>query len=238
MTVVPRLVIVALGEETLRESVCRAIGVEGHRAIPVSAGSSPIETSARGEAPALAIVEVGTADLDATEWCRRFRDRSPSAALVLVVSGEEALDAAMSGALRADDWLAKPFSLKELLLRVRLLVRRAGLAPGVTSAWEDRPLMLGPLTVDPLRLSAHWNGQDAGLTVTEFLLLDALVRKAGVVRTREQLVQETFPDHGAGSDRMIEAHVRRIQQRFVGLDARFDALEGVHGAGYRYRTGR
>ena len=235
VTGVPRLVIVALADETLRESVTRAIRGEGHRAVALVEGSAP---GGARDLPALAIVELGIAQTEGIELARRLRERWPSMALILVTRDEQALDAALDLDLRADEYLAKPFSVRELLSRVKALVRRVGLIPGAAHAWEDRPLTLGPLTVDPLRLTAQWNGRDVEVTVTEFFLMHALVRRAGVVRTREQLMQETFPDHAAGSDRIIDAHMQRIERRFLRLDSRFDALEGVHGAGYRYRTGR
>ena len=235
MSGVPRLVMVALADETLRESVSRAIRCDGHRATALlNAGA----IGAASELPSLAIVELGEQQRDGVELGRRLRERWPSVALVLVTGDEHVLDAALDSDLRADEYLAKPFSVRELLSRVKVLVRRAGLMPGAAHAWEDRPLTLGPLTVDPLRLTAHWNGRDVELTVTEFFLMHALVKRAGVVRTREQLMQETFPDHAAGSDRIIDAHMQRIERRFLRVDSRFDALEGVHGAGYRYRSGR
>jgi two-component system response regulator ChvI len=236
MTVIPRLVSVVLNDETLRESLSRAIRVEGHRAAAFADGASAWGEASTRDTPALAIIEIGIPGGE--ELCRRYRDWSPSMAIVVVLESEEALERAEEMGLSADDYLAKPFSVREVVSRVKVLVRRVGLVPGAAHAWEDRPLMLGALTVDPVRLTAHWNGQDVGLTVTEFMLMHALVRRTGVVKTREQLMQEAFPDHAAGADRMIDAYIKRLQQRFLRVDPRFDALEGVHDAGYRYRTGR
>jgi len=233
----PRLVSVVLADETLRESICRAIRVETHKAVPFGDGNAAVESTVRTP-PDLAIVELGIQGSDGAELCRRLRERSPTMALILVASREQALDQAMSLGIRADEYMAKPFSVREIVSRVKVLLRRIGLVPGATYAWEDRPLTVGPLTVDPLRLTAHWNGQDVGLTVTEFFLLHALVRRTGVVKTREQLMQEAFPDHAASGDRLIDTHIARLQQRFAPLEPRFDALEGVHDAGYRYRAGR
>jgi two-component system response regulator ChvI len=233
MTTAPRLVAVVMGDDTLRESLCRAIRVDGHRATPFSHGDAVL---ASRDEPSLAIVELGSTGIDAPPLCRRLRERAVPPAIIAVVSSEEALDAAREG-VPADEFLAQPFSVREVLLRVKALLRRAALVPGAPLAWEDRPLMLGPLTVDPVGLTAQWNGKDAGLTVTEFMLVHALVRRAGVVKTRDQLMQEVFPDHAAVTE-LIETHIRRIRERFERIDPRFDALEQVHGAGYRYRTGK
>jgi DNA-binding response OmpR family regulator len=234
MAVTPRLVAVVLADSTLRESLCRAIRVEGHRAAPFEDGAS---VSAAREAPSLLIIELGLPGLDGAGICHALRQRVPSLAVIAVTSREAALDSAHALGIQADEYLAQPFSVREALVRIKVLLRRIGLVPGSAHAWEDRPLMLGALTVDPVRLFAHWNGQDAGLTVTEFLLLHALVRRAGVVKTREELMQDVFPDHAASTD-LIDTHIKRLRQRLERLEPRFDALESVHGAGYRYRTGK
>jgi two-component system response regulator ChvI len=183
------------------------------------------------------MIELGLPGLDSAGVCRSVRQRVPTLAVIAVTSGEGALESALALGVQADEYLAQPFSVREALVRIKVLLRRVGQIPGVAHAWEDRPLMLGALTVDPVRLFAHWNGQDAGLTVTEFLLLQSLVRRAGVVKTREELMQEVFPDHAASSD-LIEMHIKRVRQRLERLEPRFDAIESVHGAGYRYRTGK
>jgi two-component system OmpR family response regulator len=98
-------------------------------------------------------------------------------------------------------------------------------------------LTLGPLTVDPLRLSMRWNDKPVPLTVTEFFVVHALVSRAGVVKTRDQLLQDAFPGRSGGST-AIDRIVARIQEKFDALEPGFDHLEGVHGAGYRYRAAR
>ena len=88
--------------------------------------------------------------------------------------------------------------------------------------------------MDPLRLIVTWKGARVPLTVTEFLLLQALARRPGVVKTRDQLMEEAYPDRVTVSDRTIDSHVKRIRRKFAAADAAFDAIEGVYGAGYRY----
>jgi two-component system response regulator ChvI len=114
-----------------------------------------------------------------------------------------------------------------------VLLRRSSLGDGVREA-PDRPLVVGELTLDPLRLSAAWKGSPVMLTVTEFLLLQSLVRRPGVVRTREQLMEDAYPDRVSVSDRTIDSHVKRIRRKFAAVDPSFDGIEGVYGAGYRY----
>lgn len=233
MSTDPHRVWVVLRDETLRESVCRAVRLQEHLAFGFADLSGAL-ASPRDVAPVLVILEPSLNGAGLGDASRTLRERAPAAAVLLVVPQESDVDASPDG---ADDYLAQPFSVREIMTRVKLLLRRAALKPGATYAWEDRPLSLGPLTIDPLKLTAQWNGQPVPLTVTEFLVLHALIKRAGVVQTREQLMHEAFPDHPPAV-RIIDGYVRRLQQRFEGLQPRFDAIEGVHGAGYRYKSGR
>jgi two-component system response regulator ChvI len=233
----PRQVSVVDEDETLREAVCRAIRLEQHRAVPYGDGAAAWDAFSK-VTPDCAIISMNVNGVDGAELCRRLRERSATVPIVAVVRRENDMERVLGLDLRADDYLAKPFSIKELMPRLLALIRRAGLTGNETLAWEDRPITLGSLTVDPLRLSARWNDADAGLTVTEFLVLQSLVRRAGVVKTRDQLLQDAFPGRSSGGDGLIEAIVGRIQRKFEKIEAGFDHVEGVHGAGFRYRTAR
>ena len=224
-------------DETLREAVCRAIRVESHRAVAFGDGASAWDAFAK-VAPDCAVISMNVTGVDGAELCRRLRERSATVPIIAVVRRENDMERVLALNLGADDYLAKPFSIKELMPRLLGLIRRAGLTGSETLAWEDRPITLGPLTVDPLRLSARWNDTDAGLTVTEFLVLQSLVRRAGVVKTRDQLLQDAFPGRSSSLEGLVEAIVARIQQKFDKVEAGFDNVEGVHGAGFRYRAAR
>jgi two-component system OmpR family response regulator len=230
-----RLVAVVDENETLREAVCRAIRVESHRASAYGGASVAREAFERA-LPDCVVVSMGVAD-DAAGLCRWLRQRSPTVPLVVAVKSEQDMDAVAALNLGADDYITKPFSIKELWPRLRVLIRRAGLSGAEPLAWEDRPVTIGALTVDPLRLSTKWNDKPVALTVTEFFVLHALVGRVGVVKTRDQLLQDAFPGRSAG-DGMIDRIVKRIQEKFDALEPGFDNLEGVHGAGYRYRAAR
>lgn len=235
MTLSARLVCLVDGDETLRESMARAIRAEGHSANTYGAATQAWESFERG-LPDLVIFGSGTPGLDAVQFTAALRERSAALPVIALLDRRDAADAEVPPDLQVDDYLDKPFSLRELIQRVTALLKRP--APGATVQlnWEDRPLTLGPLTVDPLRLTAQWNRRDLALTVTEVLLLQSLVRRVGVVKTRDQLLQEAFPGRSA-SDGLIERHIARLRRKFEVLEPAFDALEGVHGAGYRYRSG-
>ncbi len=229
-----KLITVVEDEETIREAICFALRRAGHRAEGYDDGAAAWETMA-SSLPDLAILDIGLPRMDGLELCRRLRGRSESLPIIFVTSREDEFDRVLGLEIGADDYLCKPFSMRELMARVKVLLRRAALTgSGANSADADRPFVEGDLTLDPLRLTAWWKGLPLQLTVTEFLLLQALARRPGVVKTREQLMDAAYPDRVSVSDRTIDSHVKRIRRKFQTSDPRFDAIEGVYGAGYRY----
>jgi two-component system response regulator ChvI len=92
----------------------------------------------------------------------------------------------------------------------------------------------GPLEIDGLRYTARWRGEALALTITELLLLQALARHTGHVKTRQQLMEEAYPNDAYVSERTIDSHVKRLRRKFEGRDAAFAGIETVHGLGYRW----
>jgi two-component system response regulator ChvI len=232
-----RLVAVVEDEETIRETVCLALAREGHRTEAFGDGLQAWESLAVG-LPDLVILDIGLPRLDGLEICRRLRAKSETLPIIFVTSREEEFDRVLGLEIGADDYLCKPFSLRELMARVKVLLRRAALArtgDADPSSNDEQPLVVGPLAIDPLRLAVTWNGRRVPLTVTEILLLQGLARRPGIVKTREQLMQDAYPDRVSVSDRTIDSHVKRIRRKVQAVDATFDQIEGVYGAGYRYR---
>ncbi len=227
-----RLVTIVEDEPTIREAVCFALRREGYRAEAFGDGLTAWEAFERG-LPDLAILDIGLPRMDGLDLCRRLRSRSEALPIVFVTSREEEFDRVLGLEIGADDYLCKPFSMRELMARIRVLFRRAAKAEGARQP-EDRVIAVGALTLDPLQLSASWKGAPLGLTVTEFLLLLALARRPGVVKTRNQLMDDAYPDRVSVSDRTIDSHVKRIRRKFESVDREFAGIEGVYGAGYRF----
>ena len=134
----------------------------------------------------------------------------------------------------ADDYLCKPFSMRELMARVKVLLRRATVADTAARSNEDAS-GLRPVVDRSAAAHGRVGRASVSLTVTEILLLQGLVRRPGIVKTREQLMQDAYPDRVSVSDRTIDSHVKRIRRKFQAVDPAFDRIEGVYGAGYRYR---
>lgn len=230
-----RLVAIVDDEEAVRSSLALALQREGLRVAPYSDGMQAWEAFAQ-KLPDLVVLDIVMPRVDGLELCRRLRRLSQTLPVIMLTSRDEELDKIVGLELGADDYLCKPFSLRELIARIRVLFRRLDLSssPGAES---PRVLRVASLLLDLDRHSASWDGQPIPLTVTEFRLLEALLRHPGHVKTRQQLVESGYPDDAYVSERAIDTHIKRLRQKLVALDASFSAIETVHGLGYRYRSG-
>jgi two-component system, OmpR family, response regulator ChvI len=227
-----RTIAVVEDESTIREAICFALRKEGHAPEPFDDGLSAWEAFGR-RLPDLAILDIGLPRMDGLELCRRLRGASEGLPIIFVTSREEEFDRVLGLELGADDYLCKPFSMRELMARVKVLLRRAGLGPS-PAAFEEPVVTAGDLVLDPLRLSATWKGAPVPLTVTEFLLLQTLARRPGIVKTRDQLMEAAYPERVSVTDRTIDSHIKRIRRKLETVDRTFNSLESVYGAGYRY----
>jgi two-component system response regulator ChvI len=226
-------------EEHLRETVSRALRAEGYRTALFSDGAEAWDSFSTA-LPDLVILDILMPRVDGLELCRRLRAESSSLPVMFLTSRDEEFDRVLGLELGADDYLCKPFSLRELAARVKVLFRRAGpRSPDKGSerdSAESEAVHVGPLALDTKRFTAAWNGEPVRLTVTEFRILHALARQPGYVRTREQLLTEAFPHDSYMSDRTIDCHIRRIRGKIEALDEDFDGIETLYGLGYRMRA--
>jgi two-component system response regulator ChvI len=238
-----RTVAIVEDEDGIRESIVFALEREGHAAVSHTDGRRAW-AAFEAALPDLAILDIGLPGMDGLELCRRLRARSEALPIVFLTSREEEFDRVLGLEIGADDYLCKPFSMRELMARVKALLRRAALASaapaGAPSRADASPGALtsaGGLTLDADRYAAEWRGRAVRLTVTEFLLLEALARRPGHVKSRDQLLEAAYPHDTSASDRTIDSHVKRLRRKFQDVDPAFDAIESVYGAGYRLRAG-
>jgi two-component system response regulator ChvI len=219
-------------EETIREGICSALRRELCEPHAFADGQAAWD-ALQANLPDLAVLDIGLPRMDGLELCRRLRARSERLPIIFVTSREEEFDRVLGLEIGADDYLCKPFSMRELMARVKVLLRRAAHA-GADRPPADEVFAVGALTLDPIRLAAAWQGVNIPLTVTEFLLVQALARRPGAVLTRDQLMDSAYPDRTSVSDRTIDSHVKRIRRKFAAVDPAFAGIEAVYGAGYRY----
>ena len=228
------LIAVVDDEESLRETVAFALRREGYRVEPFPDGLTAWRSFERG-LPDLAILDILMPQMDGLELCRRLRALSERLPILFLTSKDEELDRVLGLELGADDYLCKPFSMRELLARVKVLLRRAALRDEPSGGTEERIVEVGRLRLDLRRYQAFWNGAPVPLTVTEFTLLHALARYPGHVKSRAQLLQEGYPHDAYVSDRTIDSHIKRLRRKLTETDPAFDAVETVYGLGYRWR---
>jgi len=229
-----QLIAVVDDEETLRETVGFALRREGYRVEPFPDGLTAWRSFERG-LPDLAILDILMPQMDGLELCRRLRALSERLPILFLTSKDEEFDKVLGLELGADDYLCKPFSMRELLARVKVLLRRAALREQPAGGDDERIVEVGRLRLDLRRYQAHWTGAPLPLTVTEFTLLHSLARHPGHVKTRAQLLQEGYPDDAYVSDRTIDSHIKRLRRKLTEADTGFEAIETVYGLGYRWR---
>ncbi len=220
-------------EAGVLESVGRALEREGYRVRRFSDGAEAWEAFEE-TMPDLAILDILMPRMDGLELCRRLRARSEALPIIFLTSKDEEFDKVLGLELGADDYLCKPFSMRELLARVKVLFRRMALVGAPETPSEDM-VIVGPLELDLQRYLATWNGLPVVLTVTEFLILCALARRPGHVKTRRQLMDEGYPHDSFVSDRTIDSHIKRLRKKLQAVDPAFDAVQTVYGLGYRYQ---
>ena len=220
--------VVLLVEDDLRLAGLTREYLEGHGVVVehVADGRRAVEAALGGRFDAV-LLDLMLPGKDGLEICRELRARSDLPILVLTARGEEA-DRVMGLELGADDYLPKPFSPRELLARIRAVVRRArGRAGPPTAA-----VRVGALVVDPAGRRVTLRGKEVLLTAYEFTLLDALARRAGRVLSREQLMELARGSAEEAFDRSIDVHVSRLRQK-LGDDPKRPRLnQPVRGAGY------
>jgi two-component system response regulator ChvI len=186
--------------------------------------------------PDLGVFDIKMPQMDGMELLRRLREFS-AMPVIFLTSKDDELDEALGLAMGADDYISKPFSQRLLLARIRAILRRQALSRTETSSaaeTEQELIVRGRLSMDPARHKVVWDGKDVTLTVTEFLILQALAQRPGVVKNRNQLLDVAYQEDVYVDDRTIDSHIKRIRRKFRAADPDFDAIETLYGVGYRF----
>ncbi|MEL6875124.1 MAG: response regulator transcription factor [Pseudomonadota bacterium] len=186
--------------------------------------------------PDLGIFDIKMPKMDGLELLRRVREKS-NLPVIFLTSKDEELDEALGLAMGADDYIKKPFSQRLLIARVKSILRRLELTRDASQDQDVEgmePLVRGALKMDPARHVVTWNDKNVTLTVTEFMILETLANRPGVVKSRNQLMDAAYQDDVYVDDRTIDSHIKRLRRKFREVDSEFDAIDTLYGAGYRY----
>jgi two-component system response regulator ChvI len=229
-------------DRNILTSVSIALQAEGFLTRVYTDGQAALKAFADNP-PDLGVFDIKMPQLDGMELLRRVRElggQVGSMPVIFLTSKDDELDEALGLAMGADDYISKPFSQRLLIARIRAILRRQDLAKGISPSGsesvEDEPPLIerGRLVMDPARHKVLWDGRDVTLTVTEFLILEALAQRPGVVKSRNQLLDVAYQDDVYVDDRTIDSHIKRIRRKFRGADPTFDAIETLYGVGYRF----
>jgi two-component system response regulator ChvI len=226
-------------DENIVTSVSLALESHGHAVKAYYDGASGL-AALENDPPDLAILDVKMPRMDGMEVLRRLR-RSSGVPVIILTSKDEEIDEILGFNLGADDYMHKPFSQRLLIERVKAVLRRAGVdaeensAAGPPPDSSARAIKRGKLTLDSARHDCLWDGRPVKLTVTEFLLLQALAQRPGFVKSRDNLMDAAYDDQVYVDDRTIDSHIKRMRKKFRDVDPEFDAIETLYGVGYRYR---
>jgi two-component system, OmpR family, response regulator ChvI len=224
-------------DRNILTSVSIALQAEGFATRVYSDGEAALK-ALTDNPPDLAVLDVKMPKMDGMELLRRLREKS-DLPVIFLTSKDEEIDEALGLAMGADDYITKPFSQRLLLARIRAILRRAELrseAPGDKAEEEAQAseIVRGRLVLDPARHRVRWDGRDVTLTVTEFMILEALAQRPGVVKSRNQLMDVAYQDDVYVDDRTIDSHIKRMRRKFREVDAEFKAIETLYGVGYRF----
>jgi two-component system OmpR family response regulator len=217
-------VLVVDDDPHIRDVVCFALRRAGYQPLTAGDGLAALDIAGR-ERPALVVLDILMPELDGTEVCKRLRKGS-DVPIIFLTSKDEELDRVLGLELGADDYVVKPFSPRELVARVKTVLRRK--APAES---EQQKLVRGRLVIDVEAIAARWDGAEVPLTATEFALLKAIAAQPRRVFTRENLMTASYAGARFVSDRTIDSHVRHIRAKFQSAGG--DPIETVHGVGYR-----
>jgi two-component system OmpR family response regulator len=227
-----RLVLIADDDPNMREIVRFALDKEGLPSVQAKSGLEALDAF-RAQKPALLVLDILMPEMDGTEVCKEVR-RASDVPIIFLSSKDDELDRILGLELGGDDYVTKPFSPRELVARVKALLRRAQLrdASGRRDETDggSGEMAHGGLKVDLSTFKAYWQGTEVVLTVMEFELLKALMSHPRKVFTRDELMTRAY-DNTVVSDRTIDSHVRRIRRKFIGLGC--DPVETVTGFGYK-----
>jgi two-component system response regulator ChvI len=229
-----RIIALVDDDRNILTSVSIALEAEDYRIMTYSDGASALK-GFKTSPPDLAILDMKMPHMDGMELLRRLRQNSDMP-VIFLTSKDEEIDELFALKIGADDFIRKPFSRRLLVERIKVLLRRATPKDGPNA--KEPPanvLERGQLLVNPEQHTCMWMGKPVTLTVTEFLILQSLASRPGVVKSRNALMDAAYDDDIHVDDRTIDSHIKRMRSKFKTVDDAFDMIDTLYGVGYRFR---
>lgn len=215
-------------EATLRDNLSYALSKEGYIVSAYCNGQDAWEAY-QGNPPHLYLLDILMPRLDGLEFCRLLRQADSTTPIIFLSSRDQELDKVLGLETGGDDYIGKPFSVRELLARIRAVLRRVD---GVDQ--RDPPIQVGAFTLIPASYRAAWNGRELVLTISEFRIFSELIRSPGAVRSRSALFSSVFPNDKFMNERAVDSHIKRIRKKLESIGAPKSTIEAMYGMGYRF----
>lgn len=222
-------------DRNILTSVTITLEAEGFEVDTYNDGQQAFEAFSK-KMPDMAVLDIKMPRMDGMDLLQRLRQKS-QIPVIFLTSKDDEIDEVLGLRMGADDYMIKPFSQRLLIERIRALLRRQDALNGDAIADEAAELNVmerGPLSMDPLRHAVTWRAAEVSLTVTEFLLLQALAQRPGFVKSRDQLMDVAYDDQVYVDDRTIDSHIKRLRKKLRHVDPEFSAIETLYGIGYRF----
>jgi len=220
-------------DRNILTSVSMMLEAEGFKVVTYRDGAEALR-GLQAEPADLAVLDIKMPRMDGIELLQRVREKS-AMPVIFLTSKDDEVDELMGLRMGADDYIKKPFSQRLLIERIRAVFRRieaqkAGAAGGSSAGSVKR----GELVLDSAQHLCLWKGLQVNLTVTEFLILQALAQRPGHVKSRDQLIDAAYGEHIYVDDRTIDSHIKRLRKKFREVDKEFSHIETLYGVGYKY----
>ncbi|WP_321394585.1 response regulator transcription factor [Emcibacter sp.] len=221
-------------DQNILTSVSMALEAEGFTVKTYTDGAAALEGLNKNGTD-MAVLDIKMPRMDGMELLRRLREKH-NFPVIFLTSKDDEIDEMLGLKMGADDYIKKPFSQRLLIERIKTVLRRVEAIKKSATAGEDEDgvIVRGRLRLDPVRHQCEWDGRDVKLTVTEFLILQALAHRPGHVKSRDQLMDVAYHDDVYVDDRTIDSHIKRLRKKFRAVDEEFDGIETLYGVGYRY----
>ncbi|MSO72874.1 MAG: response regulator transcription factor [Rhodospirillaceae bacterium] len=219
-------------DRNILTSVSMVLEAEGFKVTTYRDGAEALR-GLTAEPPDMAILDIKMPRMDGIELLQRLREKSAMPVIFLTSKDDES-DELLGLRMGADDYIKKPFSQRLLIERVRSIFRRVESQKAHGTGASATSVARGDLVLDPAQHLCLWKTLPVGLTVTEFLLIQALAQRPGHVKSRDQLIDAAYGEHIYVDDRTIDSHIKRLRKKFREVDKDFSHIETLYGVGYKY----
>jgi len=220
-------------DRNILASVSIVLKQEGFEVVTYEDGSQALH-GLMGSPVDLAILDIKMPRMDGIELFQQLQNKAPTPAIFLTSKDDE-VDELLGLRIGADDYVKKPFSQQLLIERIKAVIRRIEAKNGTISGASADCITRGQLLLEPAQHLCLWREKPVNLTVTEFLIMQALATRPGHVKSRDQLIDAAYGENIYVDDRTIDSHIKRLRRKFRDVDESFANIETLYGLGYKYR---